>query len=290
MVHHSVSSSSQVPGTSLPVTLYSETAGATLTVDWIYVRQYRNPEPTVSVGAEQGLVELAINTIDTPDPVRIGVNLSYQLTISNTSSIDAPGVIVTDTLPGVVNYVSAIPSQGSCNSEVICTLGTIGSNESATITINVVPKNDGNIINNTTVGSSGFELDLSDNTSQTVTIVDSEKPIVSWVKPVQNRQSYITADDLIMLQASASDNDQIARVEFWRYEGSGWIYINSAYSSPYQVPFDATILVPNQQYPVEVYAFDRAGNQNALVPEDIRQVIYIKRLSLHPIYLPLTSK
>ena len=283
----------QVPSTFLPVTFYSYTgSNATLQVDWVYVRQFRDPEPiaTTNKNDEQRLIKLAINNIDTPDPVRVGANLSYQITISNASNMDATGVIMTDTLPGVVNYVSAIPSQGSCNSEVICTLGTIGSNESATITINVIPKNDGNIINNAIVGSPGFELDLSDNTSQAETLVDSEKPVVSWIKPVQNRQSYITADDLITLQASASDNDQIARVEFWQYDGTAWVYINSSYSLPYQVQFDATILVPNQQYPVEVYAFDRAGNQNALEPENLRQVIYIKRLSLHPIYLPLASK
>lgn len=285
-------SSVQVPNIVLPVTLYSYPGSkAPLKVDWVYVRQYRNPEPTVLLGGVQGLVDLAINTIDTPDPVRGGANLTYQITIYNTSGINSPGVIVTDTLSVDVNLVSAIASQGTCSNEVKCSLGTIGANESATITIHVIPKKDGNIVNDVLVGSPGYELDLNDNTSQAVTLVDSEKPVVRWEKPVQNREVFNTTDDLITLQAFASDNDQIERVEFRRYNGSTWELIKfPVYVSPYQVQFDTTILAPNQQIPIEVYAFDRAGNQNALSPEDIRQVIYIKRLEFHSIYLPMTIK
>jgi uncharacterized repeat protein (TIGR01451 family) len=285
------SSSNQVPNSSLPVTLYSYPGSkATLRVDWVYVRQFRNPEPTVSLDTAQGLVKLAIGTFDTPDPVRGNQNLTYQLTISNTSSITAPFVVMTDTLPGGVNFVSAIPSQGSCNSEVICNLGSIPANSTAGITIIVKPQIDGAIINNAVVGSPSYELDLSDNTSIQETLVDSVRPTVEWIKPVANRQTYVTTGGLVMLEASAEDNDQIARVEYWIYDGVSWENLAKIYTSPFQFLFNSDLLLSNQQYPIEAYAFDRAGNQNPLDPEELRQVIYIERILTKPFYLPLTLK
>jgi len=49
-------------------------------------------------------------------------------------------------------------------------------------------------------------------------------------------------------------------------------------------------LTPNIQTPIEVYAFDRAGNQSALDPDDIRQVIYIKWIFVNFLYLPSVIK
>lgn len=289
-IDHGVSwaiSSSQVPGTSLPVTLFSDTAGATLTVDWIYVRQYQNPEPTVMLGDEQGLVELGISSIDSPDPLLTNAELTYLLTISNNSLIDASGVVVTDTLPGSVQFVRANPPQGCSHiaRNVVCSLNTIAANSTASVTIVVNPTVDGVITNTATVGSPGYELDLISNTSQAVTLV-AVPPTVEWVKPVENRQTYFTYGGLITLEALAFDNDQIAKVEFWRYDGT-WINIQTVFTSPYQYTFSGDILNPTKQYPFEVYAFDRAGNQNSLDPEN-RQVIYIARKL--PVFLPLMVK
>jgi uncharacterized repeat protein (TIGR01451 family) len=288
---YNASSSNQVPNSTLPVTLYSYPgSNATLKVDWVYVRQYRNPEPTVSMGTAQGLVKLAIDTIDTPDPVRGNQNLTYQLTIANTSSITAPFVVMTDTLPGGVNFISAIPSQGSCNDEVICSLGSIPANSTAGITIIVKPQIDGVIINNAVVGSPSYELDQGNNISVQETLVDSVFPTVEWVEPVGNRQTYVSTGGLIMLEAAADDNDQIARVEYWLFNGSAWENLAKIYISPYQFLYDTDLLLPNQQYPIEAYAFDRAGNKNLQYPEELRQVIYLERIITKSFYLPLTIK
>ena len=183
-IDHGASSASSnlpglVPNVSLPVTLYNDTdSGGTLQVDWVYVRQYRYPEPTSSVEGEQGLVELSIKDIDYPDPVRKDEKLTYQLTIANSSSINAPGVVVTDTLPGNVQIGSIIPSQGSCEpgSVVLCDLNIISANTAATITIVVTPTVEGVITNTVAVGSQGYELDLSDNSSIESTIVEFYAP------------------------------------------------------------------------------------------------------------------
>lgn len=286
-----VSSLSQVPNTNLPITLYSQIdSNATLMVDWVYVRQYRDPEPTNHVGAEQGLVELSITNTDLPDPIQAGVKLTYLLTISNTSSISAPGVLVTDTLPVSVQIGTVSSSQGYCEPGYIlfCDLNIIPANSMASVTINVTPTLDGEITNFAMVGSPGYELDLSDNSDEQKTLVDSVPPEVNWERPVQNGQLYYTFGNWVTLEASATDNDQVAWVEFrlWDHIGLKWISIGTDGTYPYQVPFNSSILVVNQTYQMFVVAGDRAGNQSN--PYDPLQVIYIERRL--PVYLPMMRK
>jgi len=164
--------STQVPSLNLPLTFYSYAgSNATLLVDWIYIRKYSYPEPAVTTGTEQGVIDLEVNQVDSPDPLYAGEELSYALTVSNLSNVDAPGVILTDTLPGGVNFTSAVPSQGACISEVICSLGTIPANSAATITVKVTTTIDGVITNTAVVNSSGYDLNIGNNTSQVITTV-----------------------------------------------------------------------------------------------------------------------
>ncbi|OGO25944.1 MAG: hypothetical protein A2136_01415 [Chloroflexi bacterium RBG_16_54_11] len=281
----------QVPNTTLPVTLFSDLgSNATLLVDWIYLRQFHNPEPVVGVGEEQGLVQLGINQVDSPDPLPQYNSLTYQLSIFNTGLIDAPGVVVTDTLPADVQIGPISSSQGSClpGAIVLCSLNTIQANTMANITIVVTPTVDGVITNTAVVGSPGFELDLSDNQAEEMTLVDSVPPVVNWEKPVQNGGTYVTYGGSVLLEASATDNDQVAWVEYkyWDHNSSGWISIGSDYSYPYQVLFNSDVLEPYQLYQTFVLGTDRAGNQSN--PYNPLQRILIERRLW--VFLPFMNK
>ncbi|PWB55667.1 MAG: hypothetical protein C3F13_03045 [Anaerolineales bacterium] len=163
---------SQVPTSPLPVTFYSYYgSNARVLVDWVYVRQYRIAEPTVTYGTEQGLVNLGVTQIDSPDPVYAGEQLTYHLTVSNLSSIDALGVVVTDTLPSGVNFVSAIPSQGTCDNRIVCDLGSIPGNSTANITVIAIPTVDGITSITATVGSASYDVDMNNNSAETTTTV-----------------------------------------------------------------------------------------------------------------------
>ncbi len=283
---------SQVPNTDLPVTLYSYAgSNATLKVDWIYVRQYRDPEPTFHTGAEQGLVELRISNIDSPDPLKPGTTLTYQLTITNSSTIDAPEVVVTDTLPLSVEHGPISSSQGICapGNVIVCDLNIIPADSIATITVIVTPTVDGEISNNAVVRSPGFELDFSDNTSKQTTFVDSTPPVVIWERPVHNGELYFAFGTQVTLEASATDNSgQVAWVEFrlWDHIGLKWVTIGNDPSYPYQVPFDSSILVPNQIYQMYAVVVDRAGNVSD--PYNPLQRIFIGRRL--PVFLPLLRR
>ena len=287
----------QVPSATLPVTLYSYSgSNATLSVDWVYVRQYRNPEPiaTINKNDQQGLVNLGVTAVDSPDPISKYTELTYQLTISNTSNIAAPGVIVTDTLPGSVQFVRANPPLGCSHvaGEVVCNLNTIAANSFESVTIVVNPTLDGVITNTVTVGSPGFELDMSNNIGQAVTLVDSVPPSVNWESPVHNGQKYTTNGGWITLEASATDNNQVAWVEFWYWNHInpiGKISIGTDNTYPYQMQFDSDLLVSNEEYQVFVQATDRAGNTSDIYTAPY-PVIYFKRISLYFLYLPIAIK
>jgi uncharacterized protein DUF11 len=68
----------------------------------------------------------------------------------------ASDVVVTDTLPSGVDFVSATPSQGSCSQSagvVTCNLGGMANGGSATIDVVVIPRTPGFIQNTASVAA-----------------------------------------------------------------------------------------------------------------------------------------
>jgi len=64
----SISTTSNVPSISLPVTFYNHTGTNTLQLDWVFVRQYNSPEPLPTVGEEQ---------TECPDPPIVNSPVTY---------------------------------------------------------------------------------------------------------------------------------------------------------------------------------------------------------------------
>ena len=111
---------------------------------------------------------------DSPDPVPLGEDLTYTLSIANHGPSDASSVTVTDTLPASVEFVSATPSQGSClqmAGSVTCDLDEMAEQSSATVTIKVVPTATGTIVNQASVDSPLGDDNPSDNSDTEETVV-----------------------------------------------------------------------------------------------------------------------
>jgi uncharacterized repeat protein (TIGR01451 family) len=124
-------------------------------------------------------LNLALSISDAPDPVVVGNNVTYTLTVKSRGFIDATGVTVTDTLPANLSLVSATPSQGSCNGSapITCNLGGILNHASATITIVATASAIGAATNTATVAANEADFNPSNNTaSQTTTV--SPPPLV----------------------------------------------------------------------------------------------------------------
>jgi uncharacterized repeat protein (TIGR01451 family) len=131
--------------------------------------------------------DLAVGISDLPDPVFIGSNLIYTITITNRGPIDAPNVRLTNTLPALVNLKSATITQGSLTTNIapiIGNLGTLLNGGVATVTLTVTPQAAGAITNRISVGGDYPDPALNNNSNFVVTTV--------WPLPLLSIQSVPT--------------------------------------------------------------------------------------------------
>jgi uncharacterized repeat protein (TIGR01451 family) len=100
--------------------------------------------------------DLSLRKSDSPDPVVEDGALTYTLEVENAGPDPATNAVVSDDLPSQVDPVSAEPSAGNCEiqgKKVNCELGTLASEASATVTIEVRPTKAGVITNEAEVES-----------------------------------------------------------------------------------------------------------------------------------------
>jgi uncharacterized repeat protein (TIGR01451 family) len=99
---------------------------------------------------------LSVTKTDSPDPVHLGQELTYTITVTNDGPGLAEDVTAVDQLPKATGFGSASATQGTCvrkKSSVTCNLGDLAAGESATITIVVKPTRKGTITNTVSVTS-----------------------------------------------------------------------------------------------------------------------------------------
>lgn len=118
--------------------------------------------------------DLSVIKTDSPDPIKLGDNLTYTITVTNNGPDKATGVILKDTLPPSVTFASAESSKGSCSEAggvVTCELGSLDNSESETVRIKVIPTSEGTITNIVAVSANEDDPDISNNTAIQCTTV-----------------------------------------------------------------------------------------------------------------------
>ncbi len=162
------------------------------------------------------VTDLAVALTDAPDPVAVGSNLIYSITITNAGPSAATGVTLTNVLPGTVNFVSATPSQGTCNNAgntVTCVLGGLSAGTSAQISLVVVPTAAGTINNSVTV--TGNQLDLLAGNNSAATSTTSETAPVITVAPLSLTT---TQGQTINFSVTATGTTPLSYL--WSFDGS----------------------------------------------------------------------
>jgi uncharacterized repeat protein (TIGR01451 family) len=121
--------------------------------------------------------DLSIIASDSPDPVRIGTDLTYTLSVGNGGPTAATAVSVVNTLPADATFVSATGTGWSCGHSagvVTCTMVGLNAQSSApAISIAATaPGTAGNITNTATVSSATSDPNAANNTATTITLAN----------------------------------------------------------------------------------------------------------------------
>lgn len=119
--------------------------------------------------------DLGITKTDSADPVSPGDPLSYSLTIANLGPADATAVVVVDTLPSGIAFVSSTPGPPTCilaGATLTCALGSLTAGSSAGVTISTtVDATGGILVNTATVSGTETDPDPTNNSASASTAV-----------------------------------------------------------------------------------------------------------------------
>jgi uncharacterized repeat protein (TIGR01451 family) len=119
-------------------------------------------------------LDLAVDKEGPSAPAPTGRTMTYTVNVTNNGPVTATGVLLSDTLPSTVTFVSATATQGTCNQSgtvVTCLLGTIAAGNTVTVTIQVTPRQAGNIVNTATAVAEQVESAGDNNTDSVTTSV-----------------------------------------------------------------------------------------------------------------------
>jgi len=125
-------------------------------------------------------IDLSLLQSDSADPSPAGSQLVYTIRVTNNSAPLATGVVVTDTMPAAVTFVSASSTRGSCTrsgTTVACRIPSLAGGTTATITLIVKPTTPGNIANSVNVAANEPDTNASNNSSTESTTITASSDL-----------------------------------------------------------------------------------------------------------------
>jgi uncharacterized repeat protein (TIGR01451 family) len=118
--------------------------------------------------------DLSITKQDSPDPVRVGQNLTYTITVTNNGPGPASDVRVTDNLPAGAAFVSASPEPAREGSSLEFNLGSLAGGAQSRITLVVTPTSAGTLTNTAAVTAAETDPVPANNQATATTQVQPE--------------------------------------------------------------------------------------------------------------------
>ena len=118
--------------------------------------------------------DLSVFKEDDADPVIFGTQVTHSITVSNSGPDQATGIIVLDTLPDTVEFVSASNGDATClagDGVVICQIAHLSSGGQSTIDIVVTTREIGDIVNAVTVNGNEHDPNMGGNSDAETTSV-----------------------------------------------------------------------------------------------------------------------
>ena len=115
--------------------------------------------------------DLAITKSDSADPVTVGDDFIYQITVTNIGPDDATGVIAVDNLPPEVTFKSAFGCTET-GGQVTCNLPNLPLNAETILDIAVTANTAGSITNQATVFANENDPNPGNNTAFHDTVIN----------------------------------------------------------------------------------------------------------------------
>ncbi len=157
---------------------------------------------------ESGLANLALTIAESGDPVAVGDDLTYTLTINNGGSQLATGVELVANLPTNTIFVTAVPDQGSCIESagvVTCWLGSIANGSSAVVDILLAPRTAGTATMQADVTSNEIDNNLANNSDSENTTI-TPPPDLTIIKTDSPDPAYTGAPLTYQINVFAGPN------------------------------------------------------------------------------------
>jgi uncharacterized repeat protein (TIGR01451 family) len=162
----------------LVVRVLPETAGATVVSNTAQVATASidtNPDnnsatASATVNAPpDDIADLQVTKSDSPDPVLVGETVTYTVTVLNNGPDAAANVVLTDTLPAGVTFISATDGAVPVNGVLTYNVGALAAQQSRTVTIVVRADTPGQITNTASASADQDDPDSANNTGITAT-------------------------------------------------------------------------------------------------------------------------
>jgi uncharacterized repeat protein (TIGR01451 family) len=118
------------------------------------------------------IADIAVSVADSVDPVAVGSNLVYTITVTNRGPAVATDVFVTNQIPEGVSFIGAVASQGTCTSlggVVTCQLGNLAPSANAFVAVTVVPLTLGSYTNTARASAAQVDFMQSNNVASAET-------------------------------------------------------------------------------------------------------------------------
>jgi len=135
----------------------------------------------LSDSAQASSADVMLRNVDSPDPVAVGNDITFTVTVTNNGPSAATGVRISDPLPAGTTFVSATTPHGSCNGTgtVTCTFNPLASGASASVALIIRPTVTGGISNTASVSGAETDPDPMNNTATAVTTVTAALSLMS---------------------------------------------------------------------------------------------------------------
>jgi uncharacterized repeat protein (TIGR01451 family) len=189
---------------------------------------YANSTVYVMIGAV-AQADLKLSASAAPEPVTVGSNLIYSISITNQGPNTASGVMVSNSIPVGVNFVSATGGATPSSGILLMNFGSLATGTVTNAQITVQPTAAGNLSNTFQVFANEFDPNVTNNAATVVsTITNAASTVTTFSTSTAEYDTILTSN--VNQQTTNFSTELIARLP------NGTIVFDQTFNAAYSNP------------------------------------------------------